>query len=217
MANTDKKTVLWALFQEMAADVTLADQSLRGHFNALITRYEEPHRGYHNITHLVELCEEFNKHRKQFAGCEAAIIGALFYHDAIYNCQPGQDEEDSAILAEQELKTIGLAEDQIKFAAQIIRDTANHATDTNYAAKLFLDMDMAILAADRARYKDYVRGVTREFCTKLGLSETQFGAARESMFLQPVLNGKALFTTKEYKPLENKARANIKAELNGFT
>lgn len=213
----DQKTKrLWSLFQELQDRSRDNKAQLKKEFEALIKRYEEPHRAYHNVDHLLDLQKEFNKQRDLFNGDIKPVIGALFYHDAVYNCIPQQDEQQSADFARNALRRLGLKDIHSDLAYQMILDTASHQSN-DPDTLLFLDMDMSILAADRSKYKHYVQGVTKEFCTMHGIVESAFKEARRDKFLLPVLKGGSIFKTPTYQPLEAKALANIKAELNNFS
>lgn len=213
MNKIGRKDELWALFQQLPAQNTA---QLRSAFDAVISCYEQPHRAYHNVNHLHDLSVEFNKHADKFGADKAAVIAALFYHDIVYECVPKQDEQQSAAQAKIALTQLGIDRAIINDACQIISDTADHSSTASYAAKLFLDMDMSILAAAPNIYKAYATGVRDEFCTKQNLTHDAFKAARTQMFLTPVLNGKVIFKTAEYKKYESIARQNIAWELNNF-
>ena len=209
----NKKDELWTLFQRLPARNAA---QLRSAFDAVISCYEQPHRAYHNVNHLHDLSVEFNKHADKFGADKAAVIAALFYHDIVYECVPKQDEQQSAAQTKIALTQLGIDRAIINNACQIISDTADHSSTASYAAKLFLDMDMSILAAAPNIYKAYATGVRDEFCTKQNLTHDVFDAARAQMFLTPVLNGKVIFKTAEYKKYESIARQNIAWELNNF-
>lgn len=207
----NKYSNLWSLFQELAPEAET--KKLEIFFNRLIERYEEVHRGYHDVDHLLDLSTHFEEHEEKFSKDRKAVIAALFYHDAIYECQPGEDEIQSASYMRSELENLGVAPDIIDRAEELILRTADHdAPKDDYVARLFLDMDMSILGARFDVYDNYLDGVAKEFCIKHNISRQQFDQARLSMFVDPTLQKGRIFSTEEYKPYESIALQNLQRE-----
>lgn len=88
---------------------------------------------------------------------------AIWFHDAVYDGVAGEDEEQSALLAEQRLAGL-LPTGQVKEVARLVRLTAGHAAvDGDDNGALMCDADLAILGSEPERYQTYRRDVRREY------------------------------------------------------
>jgi len=132
----------------------------------LLARWSEPHRRYHTPQHLAEL------QRAMAAVVDDLRHGtdpgrtlrlAAWFHDAVYEGRPGEDEEASAVLAERSLDGLVPAR-EAEEVARLVRLTATHRPgDDDPAGNVFLDGDLAILGVDEARYLEYSRQVRAEY------------------------------------------------------
>lgn len=214
-AHKENYPDLWELFLEIPAEGP-PPAAAEACFDDIIHRHAEPHRFYHDVSHLSFLAFQFAQVRHMLTrGQSRAVLGALFLHDVIYQCQPGADETASGAYARIVLERLAIEQPVIDDARSMIIATATHLS-SDFATQLFLDMDMAILAAPAEVYAHYVRGVTAEFCMKLGLDARQFAAARAARFLRPVLaRDTPLFSTPPFRDLDRLARINMQNELDG--
>ncbi len=177
-------------------------------FNDLCTRMSGHGRFYHTMDHIDEL----------LALAEAAKISdkwfhaAIWFHDAVYHPGAKDNEELSARLAGKALPVMGMEGDEQAKTIAAIRATKTHKTkDTD--VQLFLDADMAILGAERERYRRYAADIRQEFSH---ISGWRYAWGRRR-FLKSCLRRKAIFLTPWFNlKFEAKARANIQAELKGF-
>lgn len=123
----------------------------------LLERWAEPHRHYHSRTHLLAVLEALELLDDQLP---RPVALAAWFHDAVYNGIAGQDEEDSAQLAET-LLGVHLPATEVLEVARLVRLTATHdpqLEDRN--GSLLCDADLAVLggsAEDYARYRHAVR------------------------------------------------------------
>lgn len=178
-------------------------------------RYQEPWRYYHNVEHIQELFAILDEYGSSVQ--DPTLVGwAFMYHDAIYDplLSPGQSEESSAILAEQELPTIGLGDLAAK-VGEFVRATANHdvpEADTDLA--FFLDSDLAILGADQQRYDRYAADIRREY----GHVPPELYVPGRIAVLQSLatrIDGNAVYATKQLRGThEEMAQANITREID---
>jgi len=136
--------------------------------DALVSAYATPPRAYHNIHHVGEVLRHYaavSAGPGWMLPVEAAF--AVLYHDAIYMAGAKDNEARSAVLAREHLAQWWPRVDA-GLVATLIELTARHGTlsreDVPDAdARLFLDCDMAILAADEATFAAYDRGITTEY------------------------------------------------------
>jgi len=128
--------------------------------------YAAPPRAYHNFEHV----EEVMAHVASVPRWEqpVAVALAVLFHDAVYEAGRPDNEARSAQLA-AEIVPRELPEhvDALPRAEQLILLTARHGRllphEVDPEAALFLDCDMAILAAAPERYDAYEDAIAREY------------------------------------------------------
>lgn len=174
----------------------------------LLDAWSGPQRRYHSLGHLQWLLEEAERRRDLIH--DARFVGyAIWFHDAVYEPGKPDNEERSAIWAQQSLAS---ETELVGRVARVILMTKNHAEgDAVGDAALFLDMDIAILGAERPSYAAYAAGVRAEYAFA---PDAAFVAGR-SAFLKSQLALQFLFRTDVYRAeLEQRARENIAWELD---
>ena len=193
---------------------------------SLLQAWEQPHRAYHHSGHLSQMLADLDRlytHRTQDA-TPLALVLAAWFHDAVYEGAPGEDERRSEQLAGASLKplvTAGLlTRHELQMVSLLVRATATHELPepadlpAGYEPadiELFLDADMAILAADSARYRRYLHGVRSEYSH---FDDEAFRTGRTT-FLRSVLGRERIFLSEEALTLwEEPAQANLRAELS---
>ena len=193
---------------------------------SLLQAWEQPHRAYHHSGHLSQMLTDLDRlytHRTQ-GSTPLALVLAAWFHDAVYEGAPGEDERRSEQLANislEPLVTAGLLSgDELQMVSLLVRATATHKLPESADLpagyepadiQFFLDADMAILAADSARYRRYLRGVRSEYSH---FDDEAFRAGRMT-FLRLILGRKRIFLSEEGLQLwEEPARANLQAELS---
>ena len=193
---------------------------------SLLQAWEQPHRAYHHSGHLSQMLSDLDRlytHRAQ-GSTPLALILAAWFHDAVYEGAPGEDERRSEQLASASLKplvTAGLlTEQEQQMVSLLVHATATHELPESADLpagyeptdiQLFLDADMAILAADSARYRRYLRGVRSEYSH---FDNEAFRTGRTT-FLRSILGRERIFLSEEaFKLWEEPARANLRAELS---
>lgn len=93
----------------------------------------------------------------------------------------------------------------------MILDTKNHKPTTEESA-LVLDLDMSILGAQPAEYKQYAADIRREFALA---SDRDFVRGRLA-FLNK-LEDERIFLTRPFEHLERQAQINIRAESEALS
>ncbi len=166
----------------------------------LLTRHTEPQRYYHNLAHLDTLLGLLpTKPHLEFA---------VWFHDAVYDPTRADNEAQSALLAEQSLKHLGVAPQLIQAVVSIIQATQNHQTHDPDTA-LFLDADLSILGADHKTYLAYARAIRQEYAW---VPQTLF-LERRATVLQKFLARARIYQTQAFAQLEQPARENLRLEL----
>jgi predicted metal-dependent HD superfamily phosphohydrolase len=173
-------------------------------------RWQEPHRHYHTVDHLVAMLSIVDAHADEADDPQAVRLAAWF-HDAVYDPRRTDNEELSAQLTERALPALGVDARQVGEVARLVRLTASHdpaAGDHNGA--LLNDADLAILASPAPEYRAYVRAVRAEYAH---ITDDAFNAGRAAV-LQLLLDLPALFRVPALATRwEESARRNMAAEL----
>jgi predicted metal-dependent HD superfamily phosphohydrolase len=166
----------------------------------LVTRWSEPHRHYHNLTHLRETLEEID---------DPVTRLAVWGHDAIYDPRSTANEERSALLLTHLLHRCQVPPEAIAEAARLVRLTQGHTVepDDHRGAQL-ADADLNVLTRPWPDYLFYVDAVRREYAH---LPDEVWQIGREAV-LEGLLALPAMFHL--HPEREAPARANIKRELS---
>ena len=193
---------------------------------SLLQAWEQPHRAYHHSGHLSQMLTDLDRlyAQRTQGSTPLALVLAAWFHDAVYEGAPGEDESRSEQLASASLEplvTAGLLTGhELQMVSLLVRATATHELPESADLpagyepadiQFFLDADMAILAADTARYRRYLRGVRSEYSH---FDNEAFRTGRTT-FLRSILDRKRIFLSEQALQLwEEPARANLLAELS---
>ena len=177
----------------------------------LSAMYSEPHRHYHTLAH-VEALQRWLQHWHALAREPQLIDAAIWFHDAVYDPRRSDNEQRSAELAHVELAAIGWPHDEVERVAALVLATQHHHADADDTdARLFLDLDLSVLAQSAPNYARYSAAVRSEYAW---VDEARFRAGR-SVVLRSFLERAAIYRTPElHAAWDAAARANLQAELN---
>lgn len=175
----------------------------------IIEKYTEPHRSYHNLSHLYSMlmmAEEYY----DFIENPILFELSIWFHDLIYDPKRNDNEEKSAERA-VELLSPFLADSFLENLKQIILSTINHTPILkNNDSKLFLDLDMSVLASDSTVYEKYTSAIRKEFSI---FSDEIYIAGRKSV-LGKFIEGENIFFTEFFQEnFEKQAIENIQNEI----
>jgi len=178
--------------------------------NRIADLHRGPDRGYHGWTHPLALLDLWKDVRDGLDD-PLAVRCAILLHDAVYELRAADNEARSAALAAEMLDGI-VPPETLARTVRLIEATAKHAIPDNLPADehgdmaMFLDMDLAILAAPQAEFDAYEAGVRHEYrevpeaAFRAGRARILEGfLARDALYLSPW--GRAAF--------EAGARANL--------
>lgn len=189
----------------------------------LLKRWEEAHRSYHNSAHLLEMLGHLDTFYSGQTPRPLAL--AAWFHDAVYEGTPGNDERHSAQLAATSLAPLieagQLKHTELDAALALIEATTSHTLPLEDQcleqaglsfkdAELFLDADVAILAADEPRYHRYCAGVRAEYGH---IADTDFRQGRTRILADFLGREKIYLSQRGQADFEQKARQNMAREL----
>lgn len=130
----------------------------------LLERWGQPHRRYHDRTHLLAVLRALDLLSDDAPPREAVL--AAWFHDAVHEGRAGADEEASARLAEQLLPQAGFSPQETDEVARLVRLTSSHSpAPDDVHGQLLCDADLAVLGGTPAQYADYVRRVAQEYAS----------------------------------------------------
>lgn len=183
----------------------------------LSTLYSEPHRFYHNLSHIHHCLNELEGYCRENVGLydedKEILTLAIWFHDAYYNTLGGSNEEISAQLCERAI--IHQTGHATGIASDAILHTKNHSVDQvvhSVIACLLLDIDLAILGSDLVTYKKYLLNIEREYYFA-GVSVQDYLKGR-LRFLSTMQERKSLYYTTYFSnKYEASARSNLAMEI----
>ena len=181
---------------------------------ALVHRWSEPERCYHDLVHLAAVLDHVDELVRSEPGTAPdvdAVVLAAYFHDAVYDPTTPDNEARSAALARDVLDELGVPALRVREVMRLVLLTATHAPDPDDGnGAVLCDADLAVLAADPAAYAAYAAAVRAEYAH---VPEPQFRAGRARV-LTELLAHEVLYRTRTGRTWwEAAARRNVGAEL----
>ena len=178
-------------------------------FKILEKRYSEPHRTYHTMIHIYQLFMLMENHPDELENHTLVELSILF-HDIVYDPQKNDNEEQSAILANELIGPYLDAKTNYELK-KMIESTHLHkpilaASDNQY----FLDMDLCILGVSPNIYNGYVRKIRQEYSI---LPNRKFDEGRKEFLINFLKRPRIFYTEMYYEQFEEQARANMEREV----
>ncbi|WP_211325710.1 HD domain-containing protein [Roseimicrobium gellanilyticum] len=177
--------------------------------------YTEPHRAYHNLTHIAECLAQLDRVVGVIIPPEhgTSIELALWFHDVVYDTHRHDNEEASAALAEMHLTRAGLPANLIAQVTHLILATKHSATPPAGDAAWGVDIDLAILGVDAVRFDEYEKQIREEYHW---VPEPDFRKGRASV-LRMFLERDAIYVTPAFQErFEKAARQNLQRSLDAL-
>ncbi|MFC8092045.1 HD domain-containing protein [Streptomyces sp. NPDC057301] len=176
----------------------------------LLTRWQEPQRHYHTLTHLTAVLDRIDE-LAEHADDPDVVRLAAWFHDAVYFPDRSENEERSARLAERALTEAGVPAERTAEVARLVRLTVTHdPAPDDPDGQVLCDADLAILAAPPSAYAAYTAAVREEYHF---VPNDAFREGRAAI-LRQLLDLPSLFSTPYGKERwEATARYNLAAEL----
>ncbi|MGB3547042.1 MAG: hypothetical protein WBA17_08700 [Saprospiraceae bacterium] len=154
-----------SLFTRTLTGLQISPERQPALWEELRAAYTAGSRHYHNLTHLSNMVAATLTAGLKPDDPDLYYL-ALFYHDIVYNPLRRDNERRSADRAVQLLEEVGTEPARVIRCRALIEQTQAHrltpAAD-GPSDRLFLDADLAILAAERPDYENYTAAVRREY------------------------------------------------------
>ena len=174
-------------------------------FASLIAAYREPHRRYHTLQHLGECIDLFERVGAT-AVHPAEVESALWFHDAVYDVQRPDNEARSADWLGEAAGAAGIAVDVTERVRAMIMATRHAALPKGVGEQLLVDIDLAILGADDARFAEYERQIRAEYAF---IPDASFAARRRDILARFLSRERIYSMPRLHDELERPARANL--------
>lgn len=177
----------------------------------LVERFAEPRLAYHNLDHIRHMLDGLDR---WFAAALDArdrrvLRYAIWLHDAFYDVAARDNERRSADIG---LALLRWPEDEMRDFESCVMATAGHRTD-HALARILVDLDLAILAAQRDAYRRYALAIRDEYRR---YPDDAYRAGRikvlASLSEGPLLRVLAVGQGLPEAALEERARANMRWE-----
>ena len=178
----------------------------------IVNAYTEPHRFYHNLQHINECLQLFERYR-HLADNALEVKLALWFHDAVYDTKAADNEEKSAVLAKTLLFKSGIADEVVVNVSNLILATKHQQLAQTNDEKLIQDIDLAILAASPVRFAEYQWQIRQEYAWVPEIIYRQ----KRTEVLNSFYNRAQIYSSAEiYKELELQARWNLQRALSAL-
>lgn len=185
------------------------ENSVKQAFQDIIAAYSSPERHYHTIAHIVQILSTIRELRPENA---IAVQIAAWFHDVVYDSQAQDNEERSADVADQVLRSLQVDPETIAIVRQLILCTKHHQADDR-DSEILLDADLAILGAVPANYQIYATAIRQEYAW---VPDAQYRAGRKQVLEKFLQRDRIFLTTQLFEQLEAPARANLQAEIQAL-
>lgn len=175
----------------------------------LLAGYAEPQRHYHTQQHLEE-CLALLEQVRDLAEHPEEVEMALWFHDAIYDVKGSGNEERSAEWAHRALTSAGAAAAAAERVRQLVLVTRHDGVPGNVDEQVLVDIDLAILGAERPRFDEYERQIRNEYAFVPGFLFRR----KRRQILRTFLDRPVLYSTAMLRErLEARARENLRRAI----
>ncbi len=174
-------------------------------YRDVVAAWDEPHRAYHDLSHLEHCLGQLDAHRGLAASADEVEL-ALWFHDAIYRPTGSDTAARSADGARSAIDGAGLPPALADRVVALILATCHDAAPEDADERLIADVDLSILGSPPEVYDRYEAAVRREY---RWVPSFLFRRKRREI-LASFLERDAIFLTEPFfERYESQARANL--------
>ena len=178
-------------------------------FHKLADRYCEKHRHYHTLNHVNDCLTHLDDVSDYLIDLRAVEI-ALWFHDVIYDPKKNDNEKMSSEYAKAFLRSINMASDVISQIAHLVALTKHPSFPETNDEKYLIDIDLAILAADKEHYDRYESCIRREYQF---VPSFLYKRGRKKILMSFAKSDRIYWTDLFHDKYENQARDNLKRAI----
>jgi len=181
-------------------------------YQNLVSRYSEPQRHYHNLTHLDQCLAEFDSARKM-AKDPVAVELAIWFHDAVYDPHAADNEERSAELAKQSITQAGGEAALSRAVAALVLATKTHDPALHPDAPFLVDVDLSIFGQPKERFQEYEAQIRREYDW---VPAETFKVKRAEILERFLARDRIYATDHFFAKYEQRARSNLQNSIRSL-
>lgn len=188
--------------------------SCAGTRDALLAAYREPHRRYHDATHLEDCLREFDRIPRPLPAA-GEIELALWFHDAVYVVGAADNEVRSARWAARFLRDAGAATGTAGWVHDLVMATrhADAGEPSTDAARWVVDVDLSILGRSARTYDRFERRIREEYRV---VPEATFRQRRAALLRGFLARPRIYHTPFFHDAYEIPARANLERTVQSL-
>lgn len=189
--------------------------------SALVERWTEPHRHFHDVRHLGRVLAHVDELAEETHDADLVRLAA-FYHGAVldtseaaaYAGRAGEDATAGAELAREELTYLGAPQAAVDRVVELVTSVGRHTAEADDVdAAVLCDADLAVLAVEPQRYRRYLEDLRAEYAH---IPDEPFVRARAEILMR-LVGRTRLFISPLGAAWEEPARQNVTAELHRRT
>ena len=200
------------IFSHLLNQHHVSEHTIKILWDEVAEKHKEPHRHYHNFSHLGHLLSLLNEVEKLTESPQALYL-AVFYHDIIYDPKARDNEEQSAHLAKERLKDIKLPTTFIQKCTSTILATKSHLLHEDKDINYFTDADLGILGSEWPEYVTYSQKIRKEYSC---YPDKTYVEGRKKVLVH-FLNMPRIYKTDYFfNKFEKRCRINLSKELNNL-
>ena len=205
----------------MTADAAIAEARWRetwelagtaapaGVLDSVLAKYAEPHRAYHNLSHVLDCLDHAASVRAQLEHAHCVEL-ALWFHDVIYKPRAGDNEERSTAFAVEALTELATPE-VLRHVEELVLATRHPSRPAESDARYLVDIDLAILGAAPAAFDVYEAAIRREY----RWVPAPLYRRKRKQVLQSFLELDRIYLTDDFgRRLEEQARVNLRRSIS---
>ena len=175
----------------------------------LVERYNATTRHYHNLNHIdymLRVLATFQPPSENFK----LLFLATWFHDTIYDVSAGDNEEQSANFAVEQLHQLNLSDIELDKIHRMICFTTHDEDPGDAMTRFFVDADLSLLAVPASQFRLNSLAIRREYSF---VSNIRFRSGRIKLFSQFLERERIYYTPELFDAYELLARRNMQRDM----
>lgn len=202
--------MLQQLFVDLASKFCTDHDLVSSCWQEIEKQYSGKKRHYHTLAHLQNMQIQLAAVAEELQHPDAVWF-ALFYHDIIYDIHKKDNEEKSAVVAQQRLVQMSVPQNISEACVLMIIATKQHQLSADNDTNLFTDADLSVLGQPWPVYDEYRKQVRKEYSF---YPDLLYKPGRKKV-LQHFLEMDNIFKTSFFSSsFEKQARENLQREFD---
>jgi predicted metal-dependent HD superfamily phosphohydrolase len=182
-------------------------------FEDVVNAYSSPDRHYHRLPHIRQVLDIIARFQDQTTN-PRAVQWAAWFHDVVYDPRAPDNEERSAEYAGQRLSRLGIPQDVVSAVQALILETKTHQpAGGGFDNLVFLDADLAILAASEDQYNAYAQAIRQEYAW---VTDANYRDGRAKVLRGFLQRPRVFLTDTLFAEREPQARYNLNREITAL-